>query len=135
MAEGLPTAGALMRRARRALVAQLDQAVAGLEDPRRRSIHEIRKKLKRARAALRLLRDCLGKAVYRRENSLLRDAARPLTPVRDAKVLFETLRHHDPKKGRADPGAFMRRFYRVLGERRRAARIELRESDLKRVAA
>jgi CHAD domain-containing protein len=135
MAEGLPTAGALMRGARRALVAQLDQAVAGLEDPRRSSIHEIRKKLKRARAALRLLRDCLGEAVYRRENSLLRDAARPLTPARDAKVLFETLRYHDPKKGRANPGAFMRRFYRVLGERRRAAKIGLREADLVRVAA
>jgi CHAD domain-containing protein len=143
MAEGLSSVGALprdaagapLRDARRALVEQLDKAVAELEDPRRRSIHEIRKKLKRARAALRLLRDCLGEAVYRRENSLLRDAVRPLTPVRDAKVLFETLRHHDPKKGRADSGSFMRRLYRVLGERRRAARIELRESDLKRVAA
>ena len=58
-----------------------------------------------------------------------------MTPVRDAKVLFETLRYHDPKKGRANPGAFMRRFYRVLGERRRAAMIGLREGDLARVAA
>jgi CHAD domain-containing protein len=143
MAEGLSSSGAPMRdsasapmrAARRALVEQLDKAVAELEDPRRRSIHEIRKKLKRARAALRLMRGCLGEAVYRRENSLLRDAARPLTPVRDAKVLFETLRYHDPKKGRADPGAFMRRLYRVLGERRRAAKIGLREGDLKRAAA
>jgi CHAD domain-containing protein len=130
MAEGLSSVDA-----RRALVEQLDRAVAELEDPRRRSIHDIRKKLKRARAALRLLRDCFGEAVYRRENSLLRDAARPLTPVRDAKVLFETLRYHDPKNGRADPGAFMRRLYRVLGEQRRAAKIALREGDLKRVAA
>jgi CHAD domain-containing protein len=123
-----------MHDARRVLVEQLDKAVAELEDPRRRSIHEIRKKLKRARAALRLLRDCLGEAVYRRENSLLRDAARPLTPARDAKVLFATLRYHDPKSGRPNPGAFMRRFYRVLGERRRAAKIGLREGDLKRAA-
>src|SRR5580698_10039159 len=115
MAEGLPTARAPMRNARRALVEQLDKAAAGLEDPRRSSIHEIRKKLKRARAALRLLRDCLGEPVYRRENSRLRDAARPLTPVRDAKVLFATLHQHEPKKGRANPGAFMRGFYRVLG--------------------
>jgi hypothetical protein len=129
------SAGAPLRDARRALVEQLDKAVAELEDPRRRSIHEIRKKLKRARAALRLLRDCFGEAVYRRENSLLRNAARPLTPVRDAKVLFETLRYNDPKKGQADPGAFMRRLYRVLGEQRRAAKIGLREGDLKRVAA
>lgn len=135
MAEALPTAGAPMRGARRALVAQLDQAVAGLEDPRRSSIHGIRKTLKRARAALRLLRDCLGEAVYRRENTLLRDAGRPLTPVRDAKVLVETLRYHDPKKGGANPGAFMRSLYRVLGERRRAAKTGLSEDDLMRVAA
>lgn len=135
MAEGVPAAGAPLCDARRALVEQLDRAVAELEDPGRRSIHEIRKKLKRARAALRLLRDCLGEAVYRRENSLLRDAARPLTPVRDAKVLFDTLRRHEPKQDRAHRGAFMRRFFRVLAERRRAAAIGLREGDLARIAA
>jgi CHAD domain-containing protein len=53
-------------------------------------IHEIRKALKRARAALRLLR---GLAVaYRRDNAAIRDAARPLTAVRDGKVLLQTLR-------------------------------------------
>jgi CHAD domain-containing protein len=137
MAEGLPTVGTPMRSAHRALVAQLERAVVGLKDPplTDRSIHEVRKNLKRARAALRLLRDCLGEAIYRRENSFLRDAARPLNPVRDAKVLFETLRYHDPHKDAARPGAFIRRFYRVLGERRRAAKIGLRKGDVVRVAA
>src|SRR5687768_7091634 len=53
-------------------------------------IHTARKQLKRARANLRLLRDAIGKAAYRRENRALRDAARPLSRVRDAKVLIET---------------------------------------------
>jgi CHAD domain-containing protein len=54
-------------------------------------IHTARKHLKRARANLRLLRDAVGKAAYVRENAALRDAARPLSSVRDAKVLIETL--------------------------------------------
>ncbi len=53
-------------------------------------IHKARKALKRARANLRLLRDAVGTVEYRRENTALRDAARPLSGVRDAAVLLET---------------------------------------------
>ena len=55
-------------------------------------VHEVRKSLKKARASLRLLRPALRDADYRLENSSLREAARPLSPIRDAKVLPETLR-------------------------------------------
>jgi CHAD domain-containing protein len=55
------------------------------------AVHSARKELKKTRATLRLLRDALGDAVYRRENAALRDAARPLSEVRDAKVLLDTL--------------------------------------------
>jgi CHAD domain-containing protein len=55
------------------------------------AVHSARKELKKARATLRLLRDALGDAVYKRENAALRDAARPLSEVRDAKVLLDTL--------------------------------------------
>jgi CHAD domain-containing protein len=48
-------------------------------------IHEARKAVKRARAALRLMRDALPQAAYRRENAALRDASRPLSSVRDAR--------------------------------------------------
>ncbi len=54
-------------------------------------IHQARKQLKRARANLRLLRDAIGKRAYARENAALRDAARPLSGVRDAMVLIQTL--------------------------------------------
>jgi CHAD domain-containing protein len=43
------------------------------------------------RALLRLVRGELGEKVYRQENARFRDAARPLTEVRDAKVLIEAL--------------------------------------------
>jgi CHAD domain-containing protein len=82
-----------MQVVRRELAENLGRAVRELRsgsrsDPR---IHDIRKRLKYCRALLRLLRKPLGKDAYRRENARLRDAARPLTPVRDAAVLVKTL--------------------------------------------
>lgn len=50
-------------------------------------VHAARKAIKRARAALRLMRAALKPAVYERENRALRDAARCLSPLRDAKSL------------------------------------------------
>src|SRR6202795_3516136 len=57
-------------------------------DPR---IHDIRKRLKHCRALLRLLRKSLGNDAYQVENAQLRDAVRPLMPVRDAAVLVRAL--------------------------------------------
>src|SRR5262245_27611640 len=54
-------------------------------------IHDARKRIKRARAALRLLRDNMGETAYRRENATFRDAARPLSEIRDAKILVDQL--------------------------------------------
>lgn len=52
------------------------------------SVHVFRQGLKRARAALRLLRDAVSDAAYARENASLRDAARPFAPARDACVML-----------------------------------------------
>jgi len=54
------------------------------------AVHEIRKGLKRVRAALRLVRGDLGEEAYHEENFRLRDAARPLALVRDAQMLPAT---------------------------------------------
>ncbi len=91
-------------------------------DPRGRlrgeAIHDARKRLKKARAALRLGRDALGSRAYRRANECLRDAARPLSEVRDADVLIATLdglvRRPTPAQRRVVRA--MRR--RLLAERR-----------------
>ena len=53
------------------------------------SVHTLRQALKRARAALRLLRDSVSEAAYTTENARLRDAARPLASVRDATVMLK----------------------------------------------
>ena len=60
--------------------------------PNDEAMHQVRKDLKRARAALRLLREAVGEAAYARENTELRDAARPLAGVRDATVALGILR-------------------------------------------
>lgn len=82
----------LLLAVRRMLVAQLDEVASILRKPKLSddAIHRVRKQLKRARAGLRLLRPSLGDAGYRRHNQTLRDIARPLTPIRDAKVLLAT---------------------------------------------
>jgi hypothetical protein len=54
-------------------------------------VHAARKQIKRARAALRLLRGALAVLTYRREDAALRRAARSLNAARDARVLARTL--------------------------------------------
>ena len=89
-------------------------------------IHQTRTQLKRARANLRLLRDTVGKSVYARENAALRDAAQPLSGVRDAKVLVETsdqlieATHSRPRK------TLLLKVRKALEKARREARAELR---------
>jgi CHAD domain-containing protein len=79
-----------MRRIARSQIKDAVDALGGkaLSDAR---IHEARKHLRKARATLRLLRPILGDAVYTRENTTLRDAARPLSRIRDGKVLLDSL--------------------------------------------
>ena len=55
------------------------------------AVHQVRKDVKRARAALRLLRDAVTDTAYRKENARLRDAARPLARIRDVTAMLETI--------------------------------------------
>ncbi|HEV2704247.1 MAG TPA: CHAD domain-containing protein [Steroidobacteraceae bacterium] len=70
----------------------LDHAIESLQAHQdEKVVHNIRKTTKRIRAALRLLRECLGPQAFRRDNRRVRDAARPLTAIRDTFVLTRTL--------------------------------------------
>ncbi|MGP0054666.1 MAG: CHAD domain-containing protein [Steroidobacteraceae bacterium] len=122
-----------MRTVRRFLLRELDSAIAKLEKgpPSDHAVHEIRKELKRVRAILRLLRPCLGVRAYRRENAVVRDAARPLTPLRDAAILPQALRQLQARTRRKNDGAFMRYLLGVLRQEHRAAHRQLQGRDLK----
>lgn len=74
---------------------ELDSAISGLknqtEDQPPEVVHDVRKRLKKLRAVLRLVRDEIGKETYKQENICFRDAGRKLSTVRDAQVLIETV--------------------------------------------
>jgi len=82
-----------LREVRRILVEWIAAAAAGLARKKvsDKDIHEARKRLKKARAALRLLRDAIGETAYKRDNAALRDTARPLGVARDSRVLIDAL--------------------------------------------
>ncbi len=80
---------------RRIVLERLEHARAQLarelkEEPEE-AVHTARKDLKKARSAIRLVREELGRKGYRRDNELLRDAGLALSDVRDAAVSIETL--------------------------------------------
>jgi CHAD domain-containing protein len=64
-------------------------------------VHAARKQVKKGRATLRLLRPAIGEDNYTRENTALRDAARPISGLRDAQVLAITYRK---MRSRSDDG-------------------------------
>jgi CHAD domain-containing protein len=78
---------------RRVLSEQTERALNELADAnlnRADTIHQVRKRCKKIRAALRLVRGDLGDA-YSRENAWYRDAAQRISNARDAEAMIETL--------------------------------------------
>jgi CHAD domain-containing protein len=55
-------------------------------------VHQTRKHLKKARAALRLVRKEVGRTLFRQQDHWLRNAGRLISDVRDAEVRLGTLR-------------------------------------------
>jgi len=110
---------------RRFVQKQVKTALRALGDsrvPSDETVHDSRKRLKRSRAGLRLLRGSMGEKRYRYENALIRDVARPLTELRDAKILLDTLKKiaqgvHNPALQKD-----LRPLREGLEERKRTAR-------------
>jgi CHAD domain-containing protein len=95
MAVELTRKAAATKETREILLCQIDKALQPLQVERTSDaqIHDARKQIKMARAALRLLRKDLPKSQYQAENRCLRDAARPLSEARDTAVLVQTFNH------------------------------------------
>lgn len=85
------------------------------------AVHEARKHLKKARASLRLLRPALKNSTYREWNTAMRDAARPLSAARDAKVLLDSLHLLGERYGDSVRALRLEGFRRVLNEQRTQA--------------
>jgi len=95
---------------RRVIVGRLEKAIERLReadaegDALAEAIHGARKDLKKARSALRLIREELGEKTFKRENHALRDAGRLLSASRDAEVKLVTLDALVEGSGDAPPG-------------------------------
>jgi CHAD domain-containing protein len=79
---------------RRIAAEQLARARAELDDPEldlHTTVHQVRKRCKKVRGLLRVVRPALAGDTYDAENAALRDAARLLSPLRDAAVLAQTV--------------------------------------------
>jgi CHAD domain-containing protein len=123
--EPVSQAGKLLRRLIRKARRKLENDE--LDDS---GIHDARKLIKHARATLRLMRATLSRSAYRHESQLLRDAARPLSAARDAKILVEALDgllHRAPRARRTGGAGRLRRS--LQGERTAAWRQAVRGRD------
>jgi CHAD domain-containing protein len=89
-AQTLATPDRPVQQCRDIFLRQLECALEDLQEAKP-NVHGARKQLKRARAMLRLLRPAIGDDQYRRENTVARDAARPLSKARDNEVMTEAL--------------------------------------------
>jgi CHAD domain-containing protein len=94
-----------------AIDGQLEGAIESLSvndpDERPAAIHDARKRLKKARSALRMVRRSVGKGTARRLNDELRAIAATLSGRRDADVLVETVDAlHERFPGRVPAATF-----------------------------
>lgn len=105
------------------LLAVLDDGELGVDE----QVHRARKQVKRIRGLLRLGRTG-APATFRAENAALRDAARRLSPARDAAIRLSTLQELEQRVQRgAGVGNAVLADVRRLLETRRAAATESAE--------
>lgn len=92
-------------------------------------VHEARKRFKEIRGVLRLVRSEIGEKTFQQENQTFRDAGRPLSELRDATVMIDSLDGlfaHFKRRIKPKSAA---KFRRLLVGRRRDARKKILERD------
>ena len=119
---------------------QISKAIrlAGGDSPGDRDavVHEVRKRIKKARALVQLSRSAAGRKAIERADRRLREASRPLSTVRDASALIATLDAlADRSLGLVPVAAFDAARSGLLGHRDRVIRDELDRGDALRKAA
>jgi CHAD domain-containing protein len=68
------------------------QIVNGEREPDDTPVHEVRKHIKKARAAVHLLKKEIGRGLFKRQDHCLRDVGRLISDIRDAEVRLQTVR-------------------------------------------
>jgi CHAD domain-containing protein len=84
--------GENIRRICRKQIECASAIVTGAAEPNDSAVHQTRKHLKKARAALRLIHKEIGRGFFREQDHRLRDVARLISDIRDAEVRLQTVR-------------------------------------------
>jgi CHAD domain-containing protein len=118
---------------RRIITERIDAALEELEKRRGvlpdEAVHEARKQFKQIRGALRLVRGELGEKRFGDENRAYRDAGRPLSALRDAKALIDTLDALTRRLAGSRSPAPPRPLRKLLLAKRREARRQVLQVD------
>src|SRR5213082_116821 len=88
---------------------QIEGAIAvakGEKKPNDTPVHETRKHLKKARAALRLVRKEIGRGLFKQQDHCLRDVGRLTSEIRDAEVRLQTVRQLEEASQRHGRNAY-----------------------------
>ncbi len=121
MSNGLKTGENLAHGIRRIEKRQIGRIMERLgeshPDRQGKAVHEARKDLKKARAALRLIREKLDAKDYQKENRNLRKVGQALARRRDAEVLLKTVDKLHAGCHDGQTGEILARLRRVLLER------------------
>jgi CHAD domain-containing protein len=86
------TLGESLKRIFRKQIENAEAIVRGDKVSEDSPVHEVRKHLKKARGAMRLVRREIGRGLFREQDRCLRDAGRLISEVRDAEVRLQTVR-------------------------------------------
>src|SRR5438105_6944954 len=86
------TLGANLRRICRKQIEGALEIARGEKEPDDTPVHQTRKHLKKARAALQVVSDEIGRPGFKKQDHSFRDIARLISDVRDAEVRLQTVR-------------------------------------------
>ena len=110
---------------KRIIIARLKKSYLAFSDKENDfdySVHELRKNMKKVRAALRLVRDVTGKDYYIKKNIAARDIARTAAEIRKNDVMIETMHKMKERFNDEEASRFYPSIYQTL---------EIRHQDLK----
>ena len=108
--------GANLRRICRKQVERALEVAGGEKEANDTPVHETRKHLKKARAALQIVSDEIGRSRFKKQDHSFRDIAKLISDVRDAEVRLQTVRQLQEITRRTSQRTFRKTEQLLLAE-------------------
>src|SRR5438067_7659440 len=110
------TLGVNLQRICRKQIEGALEIVRGEKEPDDTPVHQTRKHLKKARAALQVVSDEIGRPGFKKQDHCFRDVARLISDVRDAEVRLQTVRQSQEITRRTSQQTFRKTEELLLAE-------------------